>query len=204
MAFCRTLTGRKTNAIIKKKLPGRLAVNHKVAIVLESIATAILFLIFHKTWILALGLGLIYWGVHAVLLDDHDDDIKAMSVITVVSCIITALVRIIFSGVYGINLFYLMASFSNGLMCGGMSIAFMNDGYESLDRRTVIRNEYDAARYLRSRKAEADGNMIFFVINMILFCALALPGLFGGVLAFSPLLYVAIRILYVNVRAKFR
>ena len=167
------------------------------------IVTAILFAIFKKDWIVAVGVGFIYCSIGNEIFDSFDDSLKILGAATVIGCIATAIYRSTLgsSGAAGI-IFYIIASIQNAVLCAGMSAVIATRGFDSLYRNADFSTEEGALWFLIKRKRRGDENIVFMIINMVIYGALALLGLMDPLLSFAPLAYVIIRIIYINIRMR--
>ena len=178
----------------------------KFVLVLEIIGTVLLFLIFKQPWILGLGAGLIFCSVTTELMENYEDSVTGMSVFVIVCCLISALVNVFFSGISlaGANLFYGISSFGNAALCGGMSTPFWADNYDRLNRRADFSTYTGIHNHIQRRYNMGQGHIFFLIVNMVIYCVLAIPAFVSSGFAFLPLLYVLLRLGYLHLKAKFR
>ena len=175
---------------------------NKTAAVIEAIATAILFAVFKQTWILGIGLGLVWSAITAELVEEEAEETVKIIVITTVACIVSALARVIFPEDVGASIFYGIASLCNAALCAAFSSVFHDKSYLRLNNRSYIRTEREAIRYSQDRHSLGVMHIVFVVINIIVYCVLAIAGFAAPAAAFLPLLWVVVRAVYVGLRLK--
>ena len=167
-----------------------------------AIATAILFAIFKKTWIVAIGAGFIYCSIGSEFFDSFDDSLNVLATVTVIGCIIAAIAKVVLGSTPEGIIFYILASIENAVLCAGMSSTLAARGFDRLYKSSYIRDEDDAKLFILKRKMMGEDNIFFMIINIAIYGVLAVLGLFVPFLAFSPLLYLVLRIIYLKIRLR--
>lgn len=156
-----------------------------------------------KGWVLAIGLGYAYQLISRWLIDACQDSWRGMTACTIVFTLITAVARVVFdhTGI-AIKIFYVWAVIVNACLCAGMSVALAHRGYERHNERTHITGYYSARAYMREREGLESFNVFFMWVNIIIYCVLSIFGFSVPSRAFLPLIYVAIRLVYVKIRLR--
>ena len=122
---------------------------------------------------------------------------------TIIGCVLTGIIRSTLgaSGGAGI-IFYIIASIENAVMCAGMSSPLIANGFDRLYRNAEFNSEEGVLWYLIKRRRRGEDNIVFMIINTVIYCALALMGLFDPLLSFLPPAYVLLRTVYLKIRLR--
>lgn len=167
-----------------------------VTIILTAIISGILFAIFGWFFLLALGAGIILCVIGHELVEYDDDNFAKMAVATIVFCLLSCAGCILLPTAGSRITFWLLASFNNAGLCAAMSAP----DYAASSDRVSSRWGADQEARFTMLSFNSGKNVVLIVINMIIFLALAIPGLVVPTLSFLCLIYPIVRILFLFVK----
>ena len=169
-----------------------------VTIILSAIGAAILFAITEWFFVLSVGIGIIMLVIGHELVEYHDDNFPKMAVFTVVFCVISSVICLIMPDAASRIIFWLLASFNNAGLCAAMSAP----DYAASSDRVSYRWGADEEAHFTMQTLNSGKNIFLMVVNMVIFLALAIPGLVMPTMSFLCLIYPVVRIVFLFVKGR--